>query len=187
MDTSPLEIYSSKERLVRQLLGARDDAPDALLVAGNERHSRAVLNRARKLSARVELQREVNKLEAVPAGDNLDPSSITGVRALQRLYDRQRKVHQIRASIHATDAALARTPIYGSDLRELLTIKTGKPYTCKSRRQPTVRSIQASFSNCSRDTASDLAVASMAGGGGGGGVHSMARQNRSDNPSVALS
>ncbi|SMR50963.1 unnamed protein product [Zymoseptoria tritici ST99CH_1E4] len=143
MDTSPLEIYSSKERLVRELLGVRDGPPIDMLVAGNENRSKAILSRGRKLSARAQLLQEVNKLEAVPAGDDLDPSTIVGVRALQRLYDRQRKVHQMRACIQATDSAFGRTPVYGSDLREVLTINTGRPYNFKSRRQPTVRFLQA--------------------------------------------
>jgi helicase SWR1 len=142
MDTSPLEIYTSKERLVRQLLGVRDDMPDAMLVTGNEHRSKSHIIKARTLSARAQLQREVSKLEAVPAGDNLDPSTISGGRALRRLHDRQRKVQQMRTSIQATDSAFARTPIYGSDLREVVTTHTGKPYHFKSRRQPLVRVLQ---------------------------------------------
>lgn len=143
METSPIEVYSTKEQLVRQLLGVPQDTPKKLLIAAREDRKRLTTQRALRLEATTLLQRQLSEVEALAADGNLDPSTVIGSRALQRHNLRQRKLNQLRACIQATEASFADTPVYGTDLRQLVTINKHAPYTCVSRWQPSLRGLRA--------------------------------------------
>lgn len=143
METSPIEIYSVKEQLVRQLLGVPRDTPAKFLIAAREGRKRLTTQRARRLDATHLLQRQVVEVEALTADTSFDPATVIGSRALQRLQLRQRKLNQLRACIQATESSFAETPVYGTDLRQLVTINKRSPYTCVSRWQPSLRGLRA--------------------------------------------
>ncbi|KAK4503874.1 hypothetical protein PRZ48_004789 [Zasmidium cellare] len=136
MGFSPLEGFSVKEQVVRRLLGDADDVPRKLLVSSHEGRRRGTLQRSRHLNASAVLQREAQALEDALGDRNPDPSTLAGTRALQRLRQRERKLQQVRACIQVTDSALRDTPVYGSDLREVVTLHTDRTYNFKTRAAP---------------------------------------------------
>lgn len=142
METSPIEVYSIKEQLVRRLLGAREDTPAKLMIVAREDRRRVAIQRARRLDGTKLLQRQVIDMEAAPAETNCDPSTLAGSRAMQRLQLRHRKLCQLRACIEATQSSFAATPVYGSDLRQIVTITRSATYTCISRWQPGGRGLR---------------------------------------------
>lgn len=142
METSPVELYDIKEQLVRQLLGAPREMPTKLLIAAREERKRETVQRARRLDATSLLQRQVGEVEKLVADTDFDPSTVTGSRALQRFQIRQRRLNQLRTCIRATETSFGETPVYGSDLRQLITINRHAPYTCNSRWQPGGRGLR---------------------------------------------
>ncbi|CAK3760422.1 SNF2 family DNA-dependent ATPase [Lecanosticta acicola] len=126
MESSPVEDYSATEQLVRQLLGVKEGFPARLLVANNEGRRRAAVQRSRSLDASGALQRQIKEIEAVTIDMHPDPATLTGSRALQRLRQREHKLSQFRSAIQVTESALRSAPIYGSDLRELVTVHNGR-------------------------------------------------------------
>lgn len=126
MAHSPLEPFAIKERLVRELLGVRPDTPRGLLIAGNEGTSRLVSRRSKHLSGVAHLNRQVAELERNLGPAEHDLSTVTGCQAYQRFRQRQGRLMQVRQAIIFTESTLAKPPIYGSDLREILTVKGTK-------------------------------------------------------------
>ena len=126
MAHSPLEPFSIKERLVRELLGARPDTPRNLLVAANEGTSRLVSRRSKHLSGVAHLNRQVAELERSLGPAKYDLSTVNGCQAYQRHRQRQGRLTQVRQAIVFTESTLAKPPVYGSDLREILTVKGTK-------------------------------------------------------------
>ena len=101
--------------------------------------------RGRQLDATTLLWRQLHELEQ-KAAPTPDPSTPTGCRALQKLRQRERKLQQLRDCIQVSERLLSETPVYGSDLREMVTIKKGQLYRVTHRgRQPheLVRSMRA--------------------------------------------
>lgn len=143
MARSPLEEYSVKERLVRELLGVRKDVPDTLLPSAYEHRRRASVYRSRKLDASTILTREARKLEQELAEEKPDPTTLAGSRAFLRLQQRQRDLQRLRAHIQVTEAALRDAPVYGADLCEILTVRSNGPYISATRRPPVVKSVHA--------------------------------------------
>ncbi|TKA76491.1 hypothetical protein B0A55_02890 [Friedmanniomyces simplex] len=137
MELSPIEPFAVKETLVRRLLGGeRNVVPNGLLITMHEKRKRGGLRRSKQLAATGILRRQVQELEqkATPAPDLSSPA---GCQVLQRLRRRESKLQQIRDCIQMTEATLSNGPLYGSDLREMLTVKTGRPYQHTPRtRQP---------------------------------------------------
>ena len=131
MEGSVAETFSGVEEVVRRLLGVRDDIPDGLVVVNNEGQRKYALRRSGQLSATARLEKE---LQAEDAGmksvsvSQLDASTIAGSQALQKLRVRQQKLEQLRSGIQTSKSSLQATPVYGSDLRELVTLKTGRTY-----------------------------------------------------------
>lgn len=126
MAHSPLEPFAIKEKLVRELLGVRPDTPRGLLVAGNEGTSRLVSRRSKHLSGVAHLNRQVAELERSLGPAKHDLTTVTGCQAYQRFRQRQGRLKQVRQAIIFTESTLAKPPVYGSDLREILTVKGTK-------------------------------------------------------------
>jgi helicase SWR1 len=126
MEHSPLEPFTIKERLVRDLLGVRSDMPRCLLVVRNEKTSKLLSRRSNQLSGVAHLNRQVAELERSLGPAKHDLSTVSGCQAYQRFRQRQGRLAQIREAIVFTEATLSETPVYGSDLREVLTVKGTK-------------------------------------------------------------
>lgn len=134
LEISGLDDFVGVEALVRRLLGARPQAPDVLLPTGKEASRRSVIRRARKLDGRAKLAKEAEGLEkAIAAEGDVDVRSLAGCQALQRVKVRTEKLEQLRSCIAISRASLIGDPIYGADLRELVTIKNGRPYRVPTR------------------------------------------------------
>lgn len=142
METSPIEVYSTKEQLVRQLLGASPETPMKLMIASREDRTHLAVDRARRLDAMGHLQRQLCEVEAVAAETDFDPSTVIGTRLLQRHQVRQRKLSQLRACIQATQSSFGEKPVYGSDLRHLVTINKRTPYKFPWRLPPNARDLR---------------------------------------------
>ncbi|KAF2858250.1 hypothetical protein K470DRAFT_221654 [Piedraia hortae CBS 480.64] len=125
METSIVEPFSIKEKLIRKLLGQQKEVPQSLVLLKLESRSVKAIARSRQLSAVHLLQREVDKIAQQSA---LQPGygSLVGGRSGQRLRLRERKLQHLRDGIQMTRSALSEVPIYGSDLRELVTLRTGR-------------------------------------------------------------
>ena len=125
------ETFSGIENIVRRMLGIRDDVSNGLVVVKNEGARKYTARRAGQLSANARLEKELTEEETAMKStveSDLEPSTITGSRALQKLRLRQQKLDQLRSSIQTSKAAFQAAPVYGSDLREIVTIKTGRAY-----------------------------------------------------------
>ena len=142
MERSPLQDYSSRERLVRQLMGAKPDFPEKFHITSNEVRQKRATARSKELAAFDQLTRQIAEIEKVAVNPDSDISTLNGTRALQRLRQRQRKLQRLRSSIETTEYAVSAKPIYGTDLRELVTIHKDHPYIFATRR-PTSRSLHA--------------------------------------------
>lgn len=123
MEQSPLEPFAIKESLVRKLLGVRHDTPRDLLVVSNESTGKYVSRRSKQLSGVHHLKRQVAELERALGPAKHDLSTVSGCQAYQRFRQRQGRLTQIREAISFTEATHSKTPVYGSDLREVLTVK----------------------------------------------------------------
>ncbi|KAK0875467.1 swr1 complex component [Friedmanniomyces endolithicus] len=137
MEISPVEPFAVKESVVRKMLGGGfDEVPNGLMVTIRETRKRGGLRRSKQLTATSLLRRQLQELEqtAIP---ELDLGSLAGSTVLQRLRRRERKMQQLRDCIQITEASLRDSPVYGQDLRAMLTVKTGRPYQFSPRtRQP---------------------------------------------------
>lgn len=127
MERSVVEDFAGRERVVRRLLGEQEVAP-GLFLAEQEAHGKGAMKRSGQLSAVVRLERELEALVASAVGSPTDVESLAGCQALQRSKRREKKTEQLRSCIDASKAGLRMAPIYGSDLRELLTVKSGGAY-----------------------------------------------------------
>jgi helicase SWR1 len=131
METSVAETFSSVESVVRRLLGVQDDISGGLVVVNNEGRRKYTSRRAGQLSANARLEKEFKEEEAaIKSTSTSDPdaSTIAGSQALQKLRLRRQKLDQLRSSIQISNASFQAVPIYGSDLREIVTVKTGRAY-----------------------------------------------------------
>jgi helicase SWR1 len=123
MEQSPLEPFAIKEKLVRKLLGLQHETPRDLLVISNESMGKYVSRRSKQLSGVHHLNRQVAELERELGPAKHDLSTVSGCQAYQRFRQRQGRLTQIREAIRFTEATHSKTPVYGSDLREVLTVK----------------------------------------------------------------
>lgn len=131
MESSVAETFSGIEGVIRRLLGVRESISEGLLVVRNDGRRKYTLRRAGQLSANARLEKELKDEEAIVASTSAtdaDASTIAGNQALQKLRQRQQKLEQLRSSIRASRDSLDGGPVYGSDLRELVTIKAGRAY-----------------------------------------------------------
>ncbi|KXT05685.1 hypothetical protein AC578_5571 [Pseudocercospora eumusae] len=143
MEYSPLETYGIQEQLIRRMLGAKDQFPDCLMIAARESQNRSKLRRAKQLSGTDHLRRQLDKLVAVQVDAKPDPATVAGSIALQRLHRRERKLAQLRACIQVTESGFDNQPLYGSDLKELVTIHKDQPYQFDRRRVPAYKALHA--------------------------------------------
>jgi helicase SWR1 len=144
MDRSPLDRYNVRERLIRELLGVQEKKPSMLLVSAHEDRRRATVQKCRKLSAVNILTREADAMKKEVEDDAAaDPATLAGSRVFLKLQKRKRELQRLQSHISATELSLRDAPVYGSDLRELLTVRATKPYTFATRQQPVVKSIHA--------------------------------------------
>ncbi|KAK6438257.1 swr1 complex component [Oleoguttula sp. CCFEE 5521] len=102
MEESVGDSFGVKEQVVRKLLGRRDDAPKSLMIVENEQLSKYCTKRSRQLTATKKLQQEAKELH---------------------YQQRERVLRQLRDAIRVSEATIAKQPVYGSDLRERLTIR----------------------------------------------------------------
>ncbi|KAK0268088.1 swr1 complex component [Friedmanniomyces endolithicus] len=137
MEISPVEPFAVKESLVRKMLGARyDELPNGLMITLRETRKKSGLRRSKQLTATSLLRRQLQELEQI-ATPELDLGSLAASTVLQRLRRRGRKMQQLRDCIQITEASLCDGPVYGQDLRAMLTVKTGRSYQFSPRaRQP---------------------------------------------------
>lgn len=144
MEKSPVEPCSVKERLVRGLLaGGHDALPMGLMLVKQETRQRFVTERSRQLAATGLLRTQVAELEKGLV-DSSDVGTLAGSLVLQRVKKRERKLQHLRDCIQINEASVTHAPMYGSDLRELLTVRCEKPYSFTQRgRQPTTTLMRA--------------------------------------------
>ncbi|KAK1072223.1 swr1 complex component [Friedmanniomyces endolithicus] len=137
MEISPVEPFAVKESLVRKMLGGGfDELPNGLMITLRETRKKGGLRKSKQLSATNLLRRQLQEPEQIAAPE-LGLGSLAGSAVLQRLRRRERKMQQLRDCIQITEASLCDGPVYGQDLRAMLTIKTGRPYQFSPRaRQP---------------------------------------------------
>jgi helicase SWR1 len=144
MDRSPLDRYSVRERLIRELLGAQEKKPSMLMVSAHEDRRRANVQKCRKLSAVNILIKEADAMKSeIEDEAAADPATLAGSRIFLKLQKRKRELQRLQSHISATELSLRDAPVYGSDLCELLTVRATKPYTSATRQQPVVKSIHA--------------------------------------------
>ncbi|OQN96344.1 hypothetical protein B0A48_17600 [Cryoendolithus antarcticus] len=123
MEESVAGTFDVKETVVRRLLGLREDTPESLLVVKNEQLSKHCTKRSRQLAATKKLQQEAKELESALGDSKHDLSTLAGCRAFQRYQQRERVLRQLRDAIRVSDATIAKQPVYGSDLRERITVR----------------------------------------------------------------
>ncbi|OQN96787.1 hypothetical protein B0A48_17347 [Cryoendolithus antarcticus] len=123
MEESVGNSFSAKEAVVRKLLGLREDAPRSLMIVRNEQLSKYCTKRSRQLTATKKLQQEAKESESALGDSKHDLSTLAGCRAFQRYQQRERVLHQLRDAIRVSEATVAKQPVYGSDLRERLTVR----------------------------------------------------------------
>ncbi|KAK3710730.1 swr1 complex component [Vermiconidia calcicola] len=129
LEWSPVEGFVGREAVVRRLLGVREEVSGVFDVVGNERRRKYVVRRSRQLHAVSRLEKEVQELESNgPADAEPDPSTVAGCRALQRVRLHQQKLEHLRSCVRVSEESLRAAPVYGSDLRELLTVRDGRSY-----------------------------------------------------------
>lgn len=126
LEHSPLEPFAVKEKLVRDLLGVQPDKPKFVLMARNEGTSKLLSRRSKQLSGVTHLNKQVAELERGLGSAKHDLSTVSGCQAYQRFRQRQGRLAQIREAIVFTESTLSEAPIYGSDLREIMTVKGTK-------------------------------------------------------------
>lgn len=143
MERSPVEPFAVKERLVRQLLGGEGVTPPGLLLVGQEGRKQALVMRSRQIAATRHMKEQAlvaEKQISVTKQASATPpdlGTLAGSLALRRLGQRHRAVQHLRACIQLTETSLARGPVYGSDLREVVTVRHDQPYLFTQRgRQP---------------------------------------------------
>ncbi|KAF2483782.1 SNF2 family N-terminal domain-containing protein [Neohortaea acidophila] len=127
MATSAASDFAPTERIIRALLGVREDAP--ISMTAHEARRKYIVKRARQLNGTVQLRNDVRQLELeVERESPPDPSTFGGCQALQRLKLRQQRLEKLRSCIRTSERDSAATPIYGSDLRELVTVHQDRVY-----------------------------------------------------------
>lgn len=137
MERGVSEGFVSKEDVVRRLLGVKETALEGLMVVAREGKRGYAVKRSQQLDGTGLLKRQLLELEtSTPAEMPLDLSSMAGAVVLQRLRQREKKLQQLRDGIRTSEAALQHNPVYGADLRELLTIQHGRPYYSQKRVPP---------------------------------------------------
>ncbi|KAF2768822.1 hypothetical protein EJ03DRAFT_327957 [Teratosphaeria nubilosa] len=129
METSPVETFAVKETLVRLLLGGKLETPSALLLTRREDRRRGDLTRSRQLDGTLHLQGLINELSRAEV-PQADFSSLSGSIALQRVRQREKRLQHLRDCIKISCASMGSMPVYGTDLREVVTFKEG-PYMHK--------------------------------------------------------
>lgn len=135
-EKSPVEPFVVKENLVRRLLGENSQrmVPTGLMISAAEARRRGATTRSRQLASTAMqlLQSQIDKL-ASQAAPECDLSTFSGSRVNQQIRKQKKELQQLNDGIQISSACLQQFPVYGSDLRELLTVRTGKPYTVVQR------------------------------------------------------
>jgi len=129
----PLE-YSGLEGIIRRLLGVREEAPHCLRLVAKEGSRKREIKRSQKLSTSAKLEIEWKDLEAKNVSDGeVDSGTLAGCLALRRVSARKEKLQHLRSCIDISKESLQVTPVYGADLRELVTVKNGRCYRVPAR------------------------------------------------------
>lgn len=135
-EKSPVEPFVVKENLVKRLLGekSRRTLPSGLMLVTGEMRRRGATTRSRQLASNAmqKLQRQMDELASTTIPTS-DLSTFAGCIASQRIRKREKELQQLRDGIQISSASLQRFPVYGSDLRELLTVRTGQPHMVVQR------------------------------------------------------
>ena len=137
MERSVAEEFYVRAAVVQSLLGDDLELPSKLIIVGHEDKGKSAVKRPKQLSASRKLTAELSETEKTLNPDAAaDPSTIDGCRVLRRVHARQKQLDQLRSTIRFSDDNLGISPIYGSDLREVVTIKRDSPYKVKVRPPP---------------------------------------------------
>ncbi|KAI6825697.1 hypothetical protein KC340_g10767 [Hortaea werneckii] len=129
MEKSAVEDFTVKEEVVRKLLGQPNETPAGLLLAAREVRRTSVIKRSRQLHAAGRLRKEAAEIQtSLQQQQPPDISSFSGSMAFQRVRQHEKKLQHLRDAIATSEASLRDTPVYGSDLREAVTIRRPKPY-----------------------------------------------------------
>ncbi|KAK5109321.1 hypothetical protein LTR62_007090 [Meristemomyces frigidus] len=135
LESSIADSFAIKEALVRKLIGRVSSEPAGLIIVGLEGRRKATLKRSRQLDATIRLRQEAQKLDETLQYPPIDISSIAAFSTLRKVSARRHHLQKLRDGIQATAVSLGQTPVYGADLRELVTTKSSKPYQIKQRRR----------------------------------------------------
>lgn len=141
MQDSAAKTIIGTEQLVRRMLGVCEDLPTGLILVAHEGRRKRVVKRSRQLAATRVMKNEIAQLEQLTTSTP-DTTRVAGCLALQRLYQRNKKLQLLRESIRVTEESLRDSPVYGSDLRELLTVQTSRPYYHAPRGRKGMKSLR---------------------------------------------
>nr|POE69078.1 helicase swr1 [Quercus suber] len=139
MQDSAAQTTVARVSLVQTMFGAVKDLPAGLMISAHESRRKRNVKRSRQLAATRIMKTELSDLEQSMA-DPPDAATMAGCLALQRLRQRESKLQVLRESIRVTEESLRDVPVYGSDLREVLTVQKGRPYVHVRRGQKPVKS-----------------------------------------------
>ncbi|KAK4541885.1 hypothetical protein LTR36_007249 [Oleoguttula mirabilis] len=134
--------FAGKEWVVRRLLGGEAATPPAgMLLAAREGCKQDLVRRSKQIAATGRLREQISAAEKqIVNAQKTSPADIgtlSGSLALRRVGQREKAVQHLRACLRLTEASVAGAPIYGSDLRELVTVRHDRPYTfTQPGRQP---------------------------------------------------
>lgn len=128
LEKSSLDPYSAKEQVVRRLLGSVKFVPEKALIINlkSEGRRRYTTMRSKQLSGVSTIQRQINDLEQSLPQTEPNVSTMSGCQAFQRLQQKRKRLEQLRDAIKFSENAFSGNPIYGTDLRELLTVRSSR-------------------------------------------------------------
>lgn len=125
LEKSPLEQSFIHGELVRQRLTMEmHHVPDMFRLTALEADLGYLRKRGKQLSARYAMQRQVQSLEHDISRAQPDLSTISGCQMMLLVQQKRRQISRLRDQIRYTDEYYTAKPIYGSDLRELLTVRS---------------------------------------------------------------
>lgn len=124
LEKSPLEPYAALETLIRGMLGERQPEPDKFMLTKLESEGQYRRRRGRQISASRDMYTLVQvRARECPDGE-ADLTTISGARMMLQIQQKRDRLAEWRQRIQHNDDYFSAKPIYGSDLREHLTIRS---------------------------------------------------------------
>ncbi|KAK5130181.1 hypothetical protein LTR08_002390 [Meristemomyces frigidus] len=138
MEKGVVEGFGNEVKVVRTLLGEREGISGGLMMVAREQQGRMAVKRSRELAANAHLRQQIwvaekQVTDARTASTTMDLGTMAGSVVLRRVRQRERALQHLRSCLRLTETCTTNAPIYGSDLRELLTVRHDKPYTFAKR------------------------------------------------------